>query len=213
MHMLTSNSRLTTGSRPMKGQALPALRDLDQPFSFDVSLYNRPYRFEFSDTASPTNYTLLKPAVIILCYSIADPESLVNLRSTWKTFVESHFNYDESLPVIVLGLKRDVREKEDYDGRVRTRQTSDEGDNAVLNGRTFVYPQEGLRVAQEMLCDRYCECSAITGEVCVEFPTFSHSSLTVSQLCREVFEDIAKTAAKTTTEKGGKTPGMECVLM
>lgn len=131
-------------------------------------MYNRPYRFEFSDTASPTNYTLLRPAVIILCYSIADPQSLTNVHTYWKQIVEKHFNYDESLPVILLGLMRDVRQKEDYDGRVKKMAISDnvqEDDAQVLNGRTFVYPQEAVRIAQEMRCDRYCECSALTGEV------------------------------------------------
>lgn len=118
-----------------------------------MRLYNRPYRFEFYDTASPTNYTLLKPSVIILCYNIGDPDSLLSVRKKWKLAVETHFNYDESLPVIVLGLQRDVRSKRsDYDGKIDDR-------------RTFVYPQEALRAAQEMRCDRYCECSALTGEV------------------------------------------------
>jgi len=62
----------------------------------------------------------LRPAVIILCYSIASPESLSSLKTNWKSVVEGHFNYDEEIPVIVLGLQRDVREKEDYDGLVRT---------------------------------------------------------------------------------------------
>ena len=60
---------------------------------------------------------------------------------------------------------RDVREREDYDGKVRKMNGEGQGDLEVLNGRTIVYPQEALRVAQEMRCDRYCECSALTGEV------------------------------------------------
>lgn len=144
---------MTLGSTGRQDQPLPALRDLDQPFAFNMRLYNRPYRFEFYDTASPTNYTLLKPSVIILCYNIGDPDSLLSVRKKWKLAVETHFNYDESLPVIVLGLQRDVRSKRsDYDGKIDDR-------------RTFVYPQEALRAAQEMRCDRYCECSALTGEV------------------------------------------------
>ena len=79
--------------------------------------------------------------------------------------VESHFNLDESLPVIVLGLMRDIRQKEDYDGKVRAVAGEGSGDEEVLNGRRIVYPQEALRIAQEMRCDRYCECSALTGEV------------------------------------------------
>lgn len=46
-----------------------------------------------------------------------------------------------------------------------------------------------------MRCDRYAECSAVTGE-----------------LVNEVFEDIAMVAAKTTTEKGGLTEG-GCAVM
>lgn len=46
-----------------------------------------------------------------------------------------------------------------------------------------------------MRCDRYAECSAVTGE-----------------LMQEVMEDIARTAAKTTTEAGGLTVG-GCVVM
>ncbi|KAK5715871.1 hypothetical protein LTR15_009696 [Elasticomyces elasticus] len=164
---------------------LPTLHALDQPYPFNISLYNRKYRLEFSDTASPTNYTLLKPAVIILCYSIADPVSLHNLKALWRKEVDGHFSTDERIPVIVLGLQRDVRKKEDYDGLVRVERRDD-----------LVYPQEAMRVSQEMRADRYCECSALSGE-----------------LCREVFEDIAKTAAMTTTEGGGKTRGTECAVM
>lgn len=54
---------------------------------------------------------------------------------------------------------------------------------------------QGVRVAQEMRCDRYAECSAVTGE-----------------LVNEVIEDIAMVAAKTTTEKGGLTEG-GCAVM
>ncbi|EME46182.1 hypothetical protein DOTSEDRAFT_168560 [Dothistroma septosporum NZE10] len=188
-------SRLSAGSDYKK--PLPRLRDLDQPYVFNIKLYNQPYRFELYDTASPTSYTLLRPAVLVLCFNIGDPASLANLHTTWKRLVEEHFNYDESLPVIVLGLQRDVRSKEDYAGHVRALAAGAEDgtDTAALNGRTFVYPQEGLRVAQEMRTDRYCECSALTGE-----------------LCREVIEDISKTAALTTTDKGGRTE-YQCNVM
>lgn len=46
-----------------------------------------------------------------------------------------------------------------------------------------------------MRCDRYAECSALTGE-----------------LMKEVFEDIARTAAKTTTEAGGLSED-SCVIL
>ncbi|KAJ9661978.1 hypothetical protein H2201_006267 [Coniosporium apollinis] len=180
-------SRLTLGahshsSDDLPPYALPTLRDLDQPFIFDIRMYNRPYRFLFYDTASPENYTLLRPDFLILCFDITRRETLFALSSYWKKLVEGHFNYDEALPVMVLGLKRDLRREWTEEERV--------------NRGGSVMPQEGLRVAQEMRCDRYAECSALTGE-----------------LCREVLEDVAKTAARTTTEKGAKSDGTACSVM
>ena len=46
------------------------------------------------------------------------------------------------------------------------------------------------RIAQELRCDRYAECSAVTGE-----------------LLAETFEDLARMAGMTTTTKGGQTAG------
>ena len=79
----------------------------------------------------------------------------------------------DDIPVMVLGLKRDLRREE-------------EG---------IITPHDGLRVAQDLRCDRYAECSAVTGE-----------------LMNEVIEDIARTAAKTTTEAGGLSQG-GCTIM
>ncbi|KAF1950581.1 Rho protein [Byssothecium circinans] len=192
-------SRLSLGIRPHDDEnlppyALPALRDSNQPFTFNISLYARPYTLSFYDTASPTNYTLLRPDFIILCYDISQRSTLESLRTRWLPIVNSHFNYNEELPVLVLGLKRDLRREWTDEERLRDEE---------VNGREMgkgrgesVLPQEGVGLATKMLCDRYAECSALTGE-----------------LCREVLEDVAKTAAKTTTEKGAKSDGIACVVM
>ncbi|KAI9857481.1 MAG: hypothetical protein M1813_008231 [Trichoglossum hirsutum] len=161
-------SRLSQpGSKDAK--SLPVLRDLDQPFVFDVKLFNRPYRFEFSDTASPRNYTLLHPDVIVLCYDISNPNSLRSIRERWS--IEVHMYYEPDRPTLLLGLKRDLRTEEMPD------------------------PLVAYGIAQEMRCDRYLECSALTGE-----------------LVFEVFEDISRTAAMTTTDQGGQTEGV-CAVM
>lgn len=171
------SSRLSLGPNSAKDAALPVLRDDDQPFTFDINSRNRhgnqTHRLEMFDTSSPMNFTLLRPSMIILSYDISDHESLRNVRKRWKHLVETHFNYHESMPVMLLGLKRDLR--------------------TVDN----VHPQEALRVAAEMRCDRYAECSALTGE-----------------LCAEVFEDIVKMAVETTKRYGGgKTEGPSCCMM
>ena len=56
------------------------LRDGDQPFVFDITFFNRPYRFEFYDTSSPENWTLLRPDVIVLCYDVSSRLSLIHAQ-------------------------------------------------------------------------------------------------------------------------------------
>ena len=73
-------------------------------------MYNRPYRFEFYDTASPQNYTLLNPNLVILCYDISDRRTLSNVQQIWRKDVIRHYAHkDEKIPVMLLGLKRDLR--------------------------------------------------------------------------------------------------------
>ncbi|KAI4265798.1 MAG: hypothetical protein L6R35_007033, partial [Caloplaca aegaea] len=163
-------SRLSRGRDSLSAPGpLPVLHDLDQPFIFDISMYNRPYRFEFFDTASPENYTLLQPDLILLCYDVTDRRSLTNVQEVWrKEVTRNHKRDGEDVPLMVLGLKRDAR----------------------VEVEGVIYPQEGYQIAQEMRCDRYGECSAVSGE-----------------LVREVFEDIARTAAMTKTKAGGLSAG------
>ncbi|KAH7082768.1 P-loop containing nucleoside triphosphate hydrolase protein [Paraphoma chrysanthemicola] len=184
-------SRLSLGIRPhnddLPPYELPKLRAIDQPYAFDITLYDRPYRIQFYDTASPTNYTLLHPSFVILCYDISSRASLFSLAKTWLPIVNKHFNYDENLPVMVLGLKRDLRKQWTL---------QEVGPDKAGKGES-VMPHEGVQTAQRMLCDHYAECSALTGE-----------------LCREVLEDVARTCAKTTTKDGAKGSGPDmCSVM
>ncbi|KAL1650751.1 hypothetical protein SLS58_000869 [Diplodia intermedia] len=188
-------SRLTMGRNVPAEQSpdaapppysLPVLRDLDQPFSFNIRLYAKHYRYEFFDTASPTNYTLLEPDFIILAYDISRRDTLNSLKVHWAPMVNETYNIGEQIPVMVLGLKRDLRRE--WTEEEKTREGSDGKGASVM-------PHEGLGIAQMMRVDRYAECSAETGE-----------------LCTQVLEDIAKTAAKTTTENGGLSAG-GCTVM
>jgi Ras family protein A len=157
--------------------SLPTTRDENQPFDFNIKMRRQAYRFLFYDTASPTNYTLIRPDFIILCFDISNRQSMDSLKTRWKALVETHYNHDEMLPVMVLGLKRDLRRE----------WTEEERQN--LKGASLM-PQEGVLVAQEMRCDRYAECSAKTGE-----------------LFKEAVEDLALTAVQTQDEGRGRTEG------
>jgi Ras homolog gene family, member A len=189
------NRRISKGSTSHSSkEPISLLRDNDQPFIFDISFFNRPYRFQFYDTASPENWTLLQPDVIVLCYDLSSRLSLINIQrvvcslfltlqfpygadpSQWRKETTRIFTSVKELPVLLLGLKRDLRSAEDPNG--------------------IIYPQEGYRIAQEMRCDRYMECSAVSGE-----------------LVHEVFEDICRTAALGTKKEDGGLSDGGCRIM
>lgn len=75
-------------------------------------MYNRAYRFEFFDTASPENYTLLQPDLVILCYDINDRATLEDVRGNWRKQVYRYFPREDKVPVMLLGLKRELRAME-----------------------------------------------------------------------------------------------------
>jgi Ras homolog gene family, member A len=58
------------------------------------------------------------------------------------------FENRDGLPVLILGLKRDLRSEADPNG--------------------IIYPQEAYQLAQAMRADKYMECSAVTGELVKE---------------------------------------------
>jgi Ras homolog gene family, member A len=77
-------------------------------------MYNRHYRFEFYDTAAPENYTLLNPDFLILCYAINDRRSLINAQQVWRrNSIRIYMTQRDDIPVMLLGLKRDLRVEED----------------------------------------------------------------------------------------------------
>ncbi|OAA46177.1 Small GTPase superfamily [Metarhizium rileyi] len=124
---------------------IPVLRDIDQPFVFSIMLGSKRYCLEFFDTSSPDNWRLLDPDVLIICYDISQRLSLINMKRFWIDEVKKTFKRADTLPIIVLGLKRDLRSETDPNG--------------------IIYPQEAYQMAQTMKADRYVECSAVTGEL------------------------------------------------
>ncbi|KAI1804511.1 P-loop containing nucleoside triphosphate hydrolase protein [Daldinia bambusicola] len=139
-------SRISGGSSSLEGHApITLLRDIDQPFIFEIRNRKRSYRLEFYDTSSPEDWRLLEPDLVLICYDISQRLSLINMQRVWIQQVHSNFQTSDHLPVIVVGLKRDLRSETDPNG--------------------IIYPQEGYKVSQEMRVDRYVECSAVTGEL------------------------------------------------
>ncbi|PWY92090.1 Rho-like small GTPase [Aspergillus heteromorphus CBS 117.55] len=173
---LKSNPRRAPGQRPNPADIqIHLLRDSDQPFLYDIRFSKKSFALEVYDTASPNqHWSTLKPDVILLAFDISNRETLDSLR-TWRNDITRYFQYGhgERIPIMMVGLKRDLR----------------------VEGEGIIYPQESYRIAQELRCDRYAECSAVTGE-----------------LLAETFEDIARLAGMTTTKAGGQTAGT-CVIL
>jgi len=163
-------------SRLKKIQTEPPepLLDCNQPFIYEVRFSRKSFftlELEFYDTASPDrHWSSLQPDVVLLAFDVSDRSrnALANLKG-WRNDITRYFQRGpgECIPVMLVGFKRDLR-------------VEDEG---------VIYPQEAHRIAQELHCDRYAECSATTGE-----------------LMAETFEDIAALAVKTITEN---TAGQE----
>ncbi|KAL8397409.1 hypothetical protein RB594_004220 [Gaeumannomyces avenae] len=163
--------RISQGKDRLRGRAdIALLRDSDQPFLFELRSRKGLYKIELHDTSAPHDWHILRPDVVVICYDISQRLSLINMQRVWIKEVRSTFPDADSLPILVLGLKRDLRSEDDPNG--------------------IIYPQEGHRIAQEMRADNYMECSAVTGE-----------------LLSETFEDVFKTAVKTTTDEGGQSEG------
>ncbi|KAL4870904.1 hypothetical protein BDV12DRAFT_194820 [Aspergillus spectabilis] len=151
------------------------LRDSDQPFVYDINFSKKSFTLEIFDTGSPNqHWTTLRPDVVLLAFDISNRATLDGLKK-WRNDIIRYFQRGEGerIPVMMVGLKRDLREA----------------------GEGLIYPQETYRMAQELRCDRYAECSAATGE-----------------LMEEAFEDLARLAYMTTTAAGGQTKG-GCVVM
>ncbi|EXJ57224.1 hypothetical protein A1O7_07571 [Cladophialophora yegresii CBS 114405] len=159
------------------------------PLAFDVTLFGRPYSFRIHNSTSTLFVDPFPPcpAFAIIAFAIPHRESLHNAQYYWRKQLSLHYHdLEHTMPVMLLGLKRDERTEERL-----------EGDGEGEGGRfKCVMPQEGLQAAQEMRCDQYAECSALTGE-----------------LMFEVLEDITRTAARTTTEAGGLSQNSSCEVM
>lgn len=78
---MLKDRRISQGHSNLTGQNhIDLLKDIDQPFIFEVSFGRRQYRLEFYDTASPENWRLLQPDLVLICYDISQRLSLINLQ-------------------------------------------------------------------------------------------------------------------------------------
>uniref|UniRef100_A0A914CBS6 Ras-like GTP-binding protein Rho1 n=1 Tax=Acrobeloides nanus TaxID=290746 RepID=A0A914CBS6_9BILA len=107
------------------------------------------------DTAGQEDYDRLRPLsypdtdVILLCFSIDSPVSLINVKEKWSPEVK---HFCPHIPIILVGNKKDIR-----------------NDPTVLNELSQnkidpVKPEDGKVMAEKINAFTYVECSAKTKE-------------------------------------------------
>src|SRR3954467_15357990 len=78
--VLTARSRISQGRENLAGRVpIQLLKDMDQPYVFEIRSRKGKYRFEFHDTSSPETWRLLEPNIVIICFDISQRLSLINL--------------------------------------------------------------------------------------------------------------------------------------
>lgn len=98
------------------------------------------------DTAGNDNFRQIRPRsyqhadIVLICYSVANPNSLASVQSKWIAEVREHL---PKIPVLVVATQTDQREL----GSHRT---------------SCISAAEGKRVAQEVQAKGYLECSSLS---------------------------------------------------
>jgi Rho family protein len=107
------------------------------------------------DTAGQEDYERLRPLayskahVILIGFSIESPDSLDNVKHKW---VEEATRLCAGVPIILVGLKKDLREDPVAIEEMRKKSLR------------FVTPHDGEVAAREINAKRYLECSSLSGE-------------------------------------------------
>lgn len=97
------------------------------------------------DTAGNDNFKVIRPRsyqqadVILICFSVANPYSLANVRNKWISEVREHL---PKVPVLVVATQTDLRETGSYRG-------------------SCISAVEGRQVAHEIHAKGYLECSSL----------------------------------------------------
>jgi len=119
----------------------------------DIEVDNRQVELALWDTAGQEDYDRLRPLsypdtdVILMCFSIDQPDSLENIPEKWVPEVK---HFCPNVPIVLVGNKKDLR-NDDYTIRDLQR-----------NKQSPVSYNEGEQMASRIGAKAYLECSALT---------------------------------------------------
>lgn len=121
----------------------------------DCRVDGRSVQLALWDTAGQEDYERLRPLayskahVILIGFSVDSPDSLDNVQHKW---VEEARERCPTVPIILVGLKKDLREDPMAIEEMRKRS------------QKFVQSKEGQDIANMVGARKYLECSSLTGE-------------------------------------------------
>ena len=156
-------------------------------YSCNVMVDKKAINLGLWDTAGQEEYDRLRPLsypqtdVFLACFSIISPSSFANIESRWLSEVKHHCPYT---PIILVGLKQDLREDPELIQRLR-------GRNQIP-----INSNQGFELAKRMNCAKYVECSALT-----------QSGI------RTVFEEAIRAALMPKKSNDKKKPKTSCSLL
>ncbi|KAL9631216.1 MAG: hypothetical protein Q9164_006013 [Protoblastenia rupestris] len=107
------------------------------------------------DTAGQEDYERLRPLayskahVLLIGFSVDTPDSLDNVKHKW---VEEANERCPEVPIILVGLKKDLREDPMAQEEMRKKSLK------------FTTESDGTTAAREIGARKYLECSSLTGE-------------------------------------------------
>jgi len=139
----------------------------------DVEVDGKRVELALWDTAGQEDYDRLRPLsypdshVILICFSIDNPDSLENVQEKWVSEV---LHFCQGLPILLIGCKKDLRD----DPKVI--------EELAKNKQKPVSAEEGQAIAQKIGAYKYLECSARKNEGVKEvFETATRAALTLTK--------------------------------
>ncbi|XP_033121699.1 ras-like GTP-binding protein Rho1 isoform X2 [Anneissia japonica] len=139
----------------------------------DIEVDNKQVELALWDTAGQEDYDRLRPLsypdtdVILMCFSIDNPDSLENIPEKWTPEVK---HFCPNVPVILVGNKKDLRN--DDNTRKELAKMKQEP----------VKTEEGRAMADKIQAFQYLECSAKANEGVREvFETATRAALQVKK--------------------------------
>ncbi|KAK9456967.1 P-loop containing nucleoside triphosphate hydrolase protein [Dipodascopsis uninucleata] len=151
----------------------PKVPTVFETYVTDCRVDGKSVQLALWDTAGQEEYERLRPLsyakahVILVGFAVDTLDSLDNVSSKWIIEINE---LCPNTPIILVGLKKDLRNDPDFVERMRRRN------------QQFVSPSEAELVARQVGARKYIECSALTGEgVDNVFEAATRASLLVGQ--------------------------------